>query len=91
MPSPTRTQAAFRAREALLPYLYTGLRQAYDTGLGLVRPMYYDFPEEAAAYWQVNCNDIKLYIFVLDFNFIPPFGKIDGCAATCDVRRSPSL
>ena len=51
--SPRPPQTAFRAREALLPYLYTGLRRSYETGLGLVRSMYYEFPEEDAAYWQV--------------------------------------
>eukprot|EP01063_Lacrimia_lanifica_P029737 TRINITY_DN4590_c0_g1_i2.p1 TRINITY_DN4590_c0_g1~~TRINITY_DN4590_c0_g1_i2.p1 ORF type:complete len:534 (+),score=161.71 TRINITY_DN4590_c0_g1_i2:140-1741(+) len=37
-------------REELLPYLYTGNRLAFETGLSFLRPMYYDFPEEDGAY-----------------------------------------
>jgi alpha-glucosidase (family GH31 glycosyl hydrolase) len=33
-------------------YLYTALRSSYDTGVGLIRPMYYDLPEEHMAYLQ---------------------------------------
>jgi alpha-glucosidase (family GH31 glycosyl hydrolase) len=35
---------AFRLRAALVPYLYTAARAAFDTGVSLVRPMYHDFP-----------------------------------------------
>ncbi len=38
----------FRAR--LAPYLYTTARAAYETGVGILRPMYYAWPEEARAY-----------------------------------------
>jgi len=37
-------------RYALIPYIYTAARQAYDTGISLLRPMYYDYPEAAEAY-----------------------------------------
>lgn len=37
-------------RYALNPYLYTAARQAYDTGLSMVRPMYYDHPNADQAY-----------------------------------------
>jgi len=43
-------RAALREREALLPYIYTHARIAYETGLGLTRPMYYSFPDEDDAY-----------------------------------------
>ena len=39
-----------KLRYALFPYLYTMARKAYDTGLGLCRPMYYEYPESAEAY-----------------------------------------
>ena len=37
-------------RAALVPYIYTHAREAYDEGLSLLRPMYYEFPEEDNAY-----------------------------------------
>lgn len=41
---------AFLRRYELQPYLYTAARHAYDTGLSLVRPLYYDYPEAPEAY-----------------------------------------
>ena len=46
------TRAAVVARARLLPYLYTALRAAHDEGLGLLRPMYFEHPEEPLAYLQ---------------------------------------
>jgi len=37
-------------RYALIPYIYSAAREAYDTGVSLLRPMYYDYPEAAEAY-----------------------------------------
>lgn len=37
-------------RYALFPYIYTAARQAYDTGVCINRPLYYDYPEVSAAY-----------------------------------------
>ena len=45
---------AYRLRYRLAPYIYTAARQAYDTGVCLCRPMYYDWPEEDAAYGSIN-------------------------------------
>ena len=42
--------AAFHWRYRLIPYLYTMARVAHDTNLALCRPMYYEHPEEDAAY-----------------------------------------
>ncbi len=41
---------AFLLRYALIPYIYTYARKAYDTGISLCRPMYYDYPEKEEAY-----------------------------------------
>lgn len=41
---------AFLLRYALIPYIYTTARLAYDTGLSLCRPLYYDYPETPEAY-----------------------------------------
>lgn len=37
-------------RYALLPYIYTAARTAYDTGVSISRPMYYDNPQDDQAY-----------------------------------------
>jgi len=37
-------------RNALVPYIYTNARRAYETGISLVHPMYYDNPLERSAY-----------------------------------------
>ena len=39
-----------RLRYALMPYIYTACRQAYDTGVSICRPLYYEWPEEDNAY-----------------------------------------
>ncbi|MGD8904336.1 MAG: glycoside hydrolase family 31 protein, partial [Anaerolineae bacterium] len=41
---------AFHWRYQLVPYLYTMARAAHDTGVSLCRPMYYEYPEQDAAY-----------------------------------------
>lgn len=42
--------SAVRLRYQLVPYIYTMAREAYETGVSLCRPMYYDYPEEELAY-----------------------------------------
>ena len=41
---------AFVLRYSMIPYIYTMSREAYDSGVSLLRPMYYDHPESAEAY-----------------------------------------
>lgn len=41
---------AIELRYALSPYIYTAARTAYDTGICICRPMYYDYPEADNAY-----------------------------------------
>ena len=45
---------AYQLREAMQPYLYTEARRTYDTGVAFFRPLYYDWPEEDAAYTSKN-------------------------------------
>ena len=40
----------FHLRYALQPYIYTEGRRTYDTGVAFLRPLYYDWPEQDAAY-----------------------------------------
>ena len=37
-------------RYALFPYIYTAARETYDTGVGICRPLYYQWPEIPEAY-----------------------------------------
>ena len=37
-------------RYQLAPYIYTTAREAYETGVSLCRPMYYDYPESAESF-----------------------------------------
>jgi len=41
---------AFILRNALVPYIYTYARKAYETGVATVHPMYYDNPNNEDAY-----------------------------------------
>lgn len=41
---------AVRERYRIFPYLYTAARETYDNGLGMNRPLYYDYPEDENAY-----------------------------------------
>ncbi|MBQ8989084.1 MAG: DUF5110 domain-containing protein [Prevotella sp.] len=43
-----------RQRYTLAPYIYTCAREAYETGVSLCRPLYYDYPEAEQAYSQRN-------------------------------------
>lgn len=41
---------AVEFRIALFPYFYAAAHHAHETGISLIRPMYYDHPEEECAY-----------------------------------------
>ncbi len=41
---------AFRLRYELLPYIYTASRNTYDTGVSMLHPLYYEYPEANEAY-----------------------------------------
>ena len=43
-------RAALRAREELVPYIYNTHRTAFESGVGLIVPMYYDHPTNEHAY-----------------------------------------
>jgi hypothetical protein len=51
-PEPANSVAAsfLRLREALVPYTYTLADQSVNTGLPMTRPLYLDYPAQAAAY-----------------------------------------
>jgi alpha-glucosidase (family GH31 glycosyl hydrolase) len=60
-----------QARATLLPYIYNGHRAAFDTGLGLIRPMYYPFPELDMAYAMDNNGNNVQYMFGPSILFSP--------------------
>ena len=41
---------AVKLRYALFPYLYTMARETYETGIGMCRPLYYEYPDREEAY-----------------------------------------
>jgi alpha-glucosidase len=43
-------RSTFQLRYAMEPYLYTEARRTYDTGVAFLRPLYYDWPADDAAY-----------------------------------------
>ena len=45
---------ALRQRYEMIPYIYTEARAAFDTGLSLCRPMYYEWPERDESYQAKN-------------------------------------
>jgi len=42
-------KAAIELRYRLMPYMYSYEREAHDTGVGIVRPLIWEFPADAAA------------------------------------------
>ncbi|MBP5225807.1 MAG: hypothetical protein J6336_00305 [Kiritimatiellae bacterium] len=71
---------AYRLRYRLAPYIYTAARAAYDTGVCLCRPMYYDWPEEDAAYGAVN-----QYMFGDDILVAPVTKPVDSVSKEAEV------
>lgn len=41
---------SLKLRYSLIPYIYTAAREAYDKGISILRPMYYEYPKEDNAY-----------------------------------------
>jgi alpha-glucosidase (family GH31 glycosyl hydrolase) len=40
---------AIQLRYSLIPYIYPYEREAYETGIGLVRPLFYEYPDDATV------------------------------------------
>ena len=72
-------RSTFQLRYALQPYIYTEARRTYDTGVAFFRPLYYDWPEEDAAYTSRN-----EYLFgeqMLASPVVAPADKVSQLAA----------
>jgi alpha-glucosidase (family GH31 glycosyl hydrolase) len=62
---------AMQRRAALVPYIYNAARAAYDTGIGLVYPMYYEWPQCDEAYRGTMKGDFSQYYFGSDMISAP--------------------
>lgn len=61
---------AIQLRYRLLPYIYAYERQAYETGLGIVRPLFYDYPTDETVNNYIDAwmfGDSLLVAPVVDF------------------------
>ncbi|MFZ0662991.1 MAG: TIM-barrel domain-containing protein [Acidobacteriaceae bacterium] len=47
-------RTTYQLRMAMQPYIYTEARRTYDTGVAFLHPLYYDWPDEDAAYTSKN-------------------------------------
>jgi alpha-glucosidase (family GH31 glycosyl hydrolase) len=56
-------------RYSLAPYIYNNSRKAYDTGISLLRPMYYEHADNAAAY------EYKYQYYFGDDMIVAPISK----------------
>ncbi len=63
-------RAAIRFRYRLMPYLYTLFRQAVVLGEPLLRPLFYEFEDDARAY--VDCDDFMFGPQLLVANVVEP-------------------
>jgi alpha-glucosidase len=75
-PYSSALRSAFQLRYALLPYIYTEARRTYDTGVAFFRPLYYDWPEEDAAY--TNRNEYLFGDQMLAAPVVTPAEKASG-------------
>jgi alpha-glucosidase (family GH31 glycosyl hydrolase) len=65
-------RAAMLARERLIPYIYTQVRDAYDTGMTLTRGMFFDYPADELAYKATAAGgDFSQYMFGDDIMAAP--------------------
>jgi hypothetical protein len=62
----------FHLRYAMSPYIYTEARRTYDTGVAFLHPLYYDWPEDDAAY-----NNKNEYVFGKEMIVAPVTRPVD--------------
>lgn len=69
---------ALRMREELVPYIYNGHRSAFETGVGIIIPMYYFFPELDDAYLMDAAANNVQYMFGPSILFSPVVTQADA-------------
>jgi alpha-glucosidase len=72
-------RSTFQQRYALQPYIYTEARRTYDTGVAFFRPLYYDWPEDDAAY--ASKGEYMFGDQMLVSPDVAPADKVSGLAA----------
>lgn len=60
-------------RYRFVPYIYTAARKAYESGISIVRPMYYDYPNDELSY-----SLIHQYMFGDDIIVAPIIEPMDS-------------
>lgn len=78
-------RAAVQFREMLIPYIYNSNREAFDTGLSILRPMYYQFPELEMAYAADMNGNFPQYFFGGDM-FISPIVSLSDPNTSMTVQ-----
>ena len=74
--------AAILQRYRLAPYIYTAAREAYETGVSLCRPLYYDYPEADEAYAEEYRNE---YMFGSQMLVAPITAPMEQGVSTVNV------
>lgn len=72
---------AMQRREALVPYIYNAARRAFDTGIGLISPMYFQWPACNEAYQGDAAGNFAQYYFGSDMISAPvvtPASNVTG-------------
>lgn len=71
-----------KMRYRLAPYIYTAAREAYETGVSMCRPLYYDYPNDERAYAAEYRNE---YLFGNDILVAPITKPMTDGVSTVDV------
>ena len=71
-----------KQRYRLAPYIYTAAREAYETGVAMCRPLYYDYPDDERAYATEYRNE---YLFGNDILVAPITKPMTDGVSTLDV------
>jgi len=67
-----------RTRAKLLPYLYSLSREAFETGLSPLRPMYYTWPKEDMAYASTKDGNFPQYMLGDDLLVRPIVAAVEN-------------
>lgn len=76
LPNLPQLRDAVKLRYRLFPYIYTMARKTYDTGIGICRPLYYEYPEVDEAYTHEGEYFFGDDILVAPVTEASPDGKI---------------
>uniref|UniRef100_A0A6B2KX16 DUF5110 domain-containing protein n=1 Tax=Arcella intermedia TaxID=1963864 RepID=A0A6B2KX16_9EUKA len=81
----TANRQAMLERSALIPYIYNCHRIAFDTGVSILRPMYYEYPTYDQAYAGDANGNFGQYFFGEDMFVAPvtvPASSVTSMATT---------